>query len=125
MTGFIVRLMITASGLATAAWLLDGVHISGFFTLVFSAMLLGIINATLRPVAFLLTLPITIVTLGMFVLLLNAAMLGLVAWLMPGFSIHSLFSGIATWMIVSAMSWLGSLYIGPDARYELLVRKRA
>ncbi len=124
MSGFIVRLMITASGLATAAWLLDGVQISGFFTLVFSAILLGVINATLRPIAFFLTLPITIITLGMFVLLLNAAMLGLVAWLMPGFSIHSLFSGIATWMIVSAISWLGSLYIGPDARYEFLVRKR-
>lgn len=124
MSGFFVRWMITAAGLATAAWLLDGVRIAGLPTLLISALLLGLVNAVIRPVAFVLTLPLTIVTLGLFLLVLNAAMLGLVAWLMPGFGIDSLLAGIAAWLIISFVSWAASQFIGPSGRYELMIVER-
>ena len=124
MTGFIVRLLITACGLWLADALLDGVQISGPFTLLVAALLLGLVNAVVRPLVVLLTLPITFVTLGLFLLVINAAMLGLVAALLPGFSIAGLLSGIGAWLIVSLTGWLASQFIGPRGRYEVLVVER-
>lgn len=124
MSGFLVRLLITALGLWVADALLDGVVISGTLTLLFAALLLGVVNAFVRPVVVLLTLPLTFVTLGLFLLVVNAAMLGLVAALLPGFSIAGLFSGIGAWLIVSLTGWLASQFIGPRGRYEVLVIER-
>jgi putative membrane protein len=124
MPGFFVRLLITALGLWLADALLDGVQISGTMTLLVAALLLGFVNAFVRPLFLVLTLPITLLTLGLFLLVINAAMLGLVAALLPGFQIAGLFSGIAAWLIVSVTSWLGAQFIGPRGRYEVLVVHR-
>lgn len=124
MTGFIVRLLITACGLWLADRLLDGVRIDGPLTLLVAALLLGVVNAVVRPLVLILTLPITVVTLGLFLLVINAAMLGLVAALLPGFSIAGLLSGIVAWLIVSLTGWVGSQFIGPRGRYEVLVVER-
>jgi putative membrane protein len=124
MSGFLVRLLITALGLWLADALLDGVRISGTLTLVLAALLLGFVNAVVRPLVVVLTLPLTFVTLGLFLLVVNAAMLGLVAALLPGFSIAGLFSGIGAWLIVSLTGWLGSQFVGPRGRYEVLVVER-
>ena len=90
MTRFLARLIFAALGLALAAYLLPGVSYNGLFDLLIAALLLGVMNAILRPVLFVLTLPLTIVTLGLFLLVLNAAMIGLVighafdaGWLAP------------------------------------------
>jgi putative membrane protein len=72
----------------------------------------------------LLTLPITLVTLGLFLLVVNAAMFGLVAWLLPGFVVSGFFAALFGWLIVSAVSWLASSYIGPQGRYQLLIIER-
>jgi len=124
MPGFLIRLLITALGLWLADAWLDGVTIDGTVTLLVAALLLGFVNAVVRPLIVLLTLPITLVTLGLFLLVINAAMLGLVAALLPGFGIAGLFSGIAAWLIVSITSWLGAQFIGPRGRYEVLVVQR-
>ncbi len=124
MPGFFVRLLITALGLWLADTLLDGVQINGTMTLLVAALLLGFANAFVRPLFLILTLPITLLTLGLFLLVINAAMLGLVAALLPGFQIAGLLSGIAAWLIVSVTSWLGAQFIGPRGRYEVLVVHR-
>jgi putative membrane protein len=124
MPGFFVRLLITALGLWLADTLLDGVQINGTMTLLVAALLLGFVNAFVRPLFLILTLPITLLTLGLFLLVINAAMLGLVAALLPGFQIAGLLSGIAAWLIVSVTSWLGAQFIGPRGRYEVLVVHR-
>ena len=80
MTGFLVRLLISALGLWLASELIPGIEVRGGWTLLGAALLLGIVNAVVRPVLVLLTLPATLVTLGLFLLVINAAMLGLVAW---------------------------------------------
>jgi putative membrane protein len=125
MPGFFVRLLIAALGLWLADALLDGVSITGTFTLLLAALLLGFVNAFVRPLIVVLTLPITFVTLGLFLLVVNAAMLGLVAGLLPGFSIASIWSAIGAWLIVSITSWLAAQFIGPRGRYEVLVVHRS
>src|SRR5262245_39564441 len=124
MPGFFVRLLITALGLWLADTLLDGVQINGTMTLLVAVLLLGFVNAFVRPLFLLLTLPIRLTALGLCRPVINAAMLGLVAARLPGFQIAGLFSGIAAWLIVSVTSWLGAQFIGPRGRYEVLVVHR-
>ncbi len=124
MTGFVLRSLITALGLWLASALVPGVQITGVGTLLGAALLLGLANAVVRPVLVVLTLPITIVTLGLFLLVINAAMLGGVAALLDGFSLGGFFPALFAALIVSATSGVGSWYIGPRGRVELLVIRR-
>ena len=96
-----------------ASYVVPGMEIDGIATMLIAAFLLGIVNAVVRPVLFILTLPITIVTLGLFLLVINAAMLGLVAWLLPGFAIEGFWAALGGWLIVSVVGWLGSRVFVP------------
>ena len=82
-----LRMLISALSLWLASSIVPGMHIEGLGSLALSALLLGIVNAIFRPLAIFLTLPFTILTLGLFLFVVNAAMLGLVAWLLPGFTL--------------------------------------
>ncbi len=125
MPGFVIRTLITMLGLYLASILIPGVQISGTGTFILAAVLLGFVNAVVRPVAFLLTLPITVVTLGLFLLVLNAAMFGLVAAFFGSFSVAGLGSAILGALIVSVTSGIASWYIGPDGRVEVIVVRRS
>jgi putative membrane protein len=111
-------------GLLLASAMIPGVQIEGLGTLILAALLLGIVNALVRPVAFLLTLPLTIITLGLFLLVLNAAMFGLVAAMLDSFVVAGLGSAILGALIVSITSMIASWYIGPKGRVEILVNRR-
>jgi putative membrane protein len=111
-------------GLLLASAMIPGVQIEGLCTLILAALLLGIVNALVRPVAFLLTLPLTIITLGLFLLVLNAAMFGLVAAMLDSFVVAGLGSAILGALIVSITSMIASWYIGPKGRVEILVNRR-
>ena len=115
MTRFLARAVFAALGLALAAYLLPGVSYDGIVSLCIAAVLLGIVNAVLQPVLFILTLPLTIVTLGLFLLVLNAAMIGLVAWFLTGFRVDGLIAGIFAAIITGVVSWIGAIAIG-DAK---------
>ncbi|HEY9199045.1 MAG TPA: phage holin family protein [Gammaproteobacteria bacterium] len=125
MPGLLLRLLICALGLWLAAALLPGMHISSPGTLLLAALLLGVVNAVVRPVLILLTLPITVLTLGLFLLVINAATLGLVAALLDGFAIAGFFTALFGALIVSVTGWIASWYIGPSGRIEVLVVKRS
>ncbi len=124
MQGFVVRTLVTAAGLALAAWLVPGITVSGPGTLILAAVLMGFVNALVRPVVVVLTLPLTLVTLGLFLFIVNAAMFGFVAWLLAGFAVAGFWSALAGWLIVSFVSWAVSSCIGPQGRYELLIVER-
>jgi putative membrane protein len=124
MHGIIVRTLITMLGLFVASALVPGVHIDGAGTFILAAVLLGLVNAFVRPILFVLTLPITILTLGLFLLVLNAAMFGLVAALLENFAVAGLGSAILGALIVGITSTLASWYIGPSGRYEVYVVTR-
>lgn len=110
-------------GLYLASALVPGVAISGTGTFILAAVLLGLVNAFVRPVAFLLTLPITLLTLGLFLLVLNAAMFGLVAALLDGFVVSGFWAAVFGALIVGITSTIASWYIGPNGRVEVIVVK--
>lgn len=124
MAGFLLRLLIGAVGLWLAEAILPGIDVANVGTLIAAAFLLGIVNAIVRPVLIVLTLPITVITLGIFLLVINAAMLGLVAWILPGFYIAGFWSAFFGALIVSITGWLASWFIGPRGRFEVLVLRR-
>ncbi|HSY46076.1 MAG TPA: phage holin family protein [Steroidobacteraceae bacterium] len=113
MIGFLLRALITAFGLWLASLWVPGVSFDSPATLILAGILLGVVNAIVRPIAFILTLPLTILTLGLFLLVLNAAMVALVAWMLPGFHLRGGFSAaLFTWIIVWLTGWIGSALIG-------------
>jgi len=111
-------------GLFLASSLIPGVEITGTGTFILAALLLGLVNAFVRPIAFLLTLPLTIVTLGLFMFVLNAAMFGLVAALLDSFIVAGFWSALFGAIIVSLTSTIASWYIGPSGHYEVFVVHR-
>jgi putative membrane protein len=121
MQGFIVRMLITAVGLALAAWVVPGITMSGPGTLLFAALLMGIVNGFVRPVVIVLTLPLTLMTFGLFLLVINAGMFGLVAWMLSGFAVSGFLAALFGWIIVSVFAWIASWYIGPRGRYDVII----
>ena len=124
MNGIIFRTLITMLGLFLASELIGGVSIDGIGTFLLSALLLGIVNAVVRPIAIVLTLPITLLTLGLFLFVLNAAMFGLVAAMLDGFAVAGFWAAVFGSLVVSITSTIASWYIGPKGRYEVFVIRR-
>lgn len=111
---FIVRVIFGAIGLWLACVLVDGVSYSDIGSLILAAVLLGVVNAFVRPVVVVLTLPITIVTLGLFLLIVNAAMIGLVAMLLKGFTVDGLIPGVLAAIVTGVTSWIGGMILRDD-----------
>jgi putative membrane protein len=118
MRGFLTRLVITALGLWVAKTIIPGVAILGWGNLIVAAALLGIVNAFVRPILLILTLPITILTLGLFLVVLNGISLALVAWLIPGMSVSGLVAATLGAIVVSLTSWFANGFIGSSGRIE-------
>ena len=125
MTGFLLRALLAACGLFLASRWVHGVRIDTTATLLLAGLMLGVVNAVVRPIAFILTLPLTIVTLGLFLLILNAAMVALVAWILPGFHLYGGFrAALLTSIIVWLTGWIGSALIGHHG-FERYDRRRS
>jgi putative membrane protein len=124
MIGFLIRLAISAFGLWIAAKLVPSMRFDTAGTLLVAAFLLGLVNAVVRPLVILLTLPLTILTLGLFLLVVNGGMLALVAWLLPGFELGGLFSAILASIISGVAAWFASSLIGPSGKLEVMVVER-
>jgi len=122
--GFLVRMTITAVGLWIASELVNGFSIQDTPTLIWAAIVLGIVNAVVRPIAVLLTLPFTLVTLGLFLWVINAAMIGLAAWFLDGFHITGFGPALLGAILVSLTGWIGNAFIGEQGRYEVVMMKR-
>ena len=123
MSGFVVRSLITALGLWIAQAIVPGVEISDVWTLLAAAFLLGVANAVVRPIFVVLTFPITVLSLGLFLLVVNAAMLAIVAALLQGFVLRGFFSALFGSLVVSLTSWVASWYVGPTGRIEVIVQR--
>jgi len=121
MIGVMLRVVTVALGLWLATKLVSGIEVRGGWTLLAAALLLGIVNAVVRPIAIILTLPLSIFTLGFFLLVINAAMLGLVSWLLDGFEIAGFWSALFGSVVISVTGWLASGFIGSRGRVEAMV----
>jgi putative membrane protein len=124
MTGFLLRAAISALGLWVASEILPGLSFDTPAKLLVAAIVLGIVNALVRPIAFILTLPITVLTLGLFLLVINAGMVALVAWIVPGFQIAGFWTAIGAALIVSLVSWAASSMIGSTGKPEIFEIKK-
>ena len=124
MSGIVVRTLIIMAGIAVAAWLIPGITVAGPGWLILAALLLGLVNAFVRPVIVLLTLPLTILTFGLFLIVINALMFAFVAWLLDGFTVVNGTAALLGWLTVVVVSWIASWFIGPNGRYEIVVVER-
>ena len=124
MLGFLVRAALVALGLWLASVWVSGVFIDSPSTLILAGLLLGIVNSIVRPIAIVLTLPMTIVTLGLFLLVINAGMVALVAWMLPGMHLAGFWSAFWAAVLVSLVSMLGSWFVGPKGKIEVIVKRR-
>jgi putative membrane protein len=121
MRGLIVRILITAVALWLASAIVPGMIIHGVGTMLVAALLLGIVNAVVRPLVVVLTLPLTVVTLGLFLFVVNAAMLALVASLLDGFQLAGFWSAVFGALFVGLFAWIGSAFVGDEGRWEVMV----
>ncbi|MGD8472069.1 MAG: phage holin family protein [Desulfobacterales bacterium] len=111
MPGILIRWLTTTAAIVATAYLLDGIQVSGFFSALFAAAMLGILNAFFRPIALLLTLPINILSLGLFTFVINALMLKMASGVIPGFSVYGFWTAIFGSFLISVISWLLNSFI--------------
>ena len=124
MRGFVARIVITAFGLWVADLVLDGLRFDGAGPLFLAALLLGFVNAFVRPIVIILTLPLTLFSLGLFLLVINGAMLQLVAKLMDQFHLEGLWTAILGSIIVGLTGWVANGFIGSKGRVEVWAARR-
>ena len=124
MVGFLFRAALSVVGLWIATRWVGGIRIDNAQTLVLAGVVLGVVNAIVRPIAVILTFPLTILTLGFFLLVVNAGMVGLTAWLLPGFHVAGFGSALLASLMVSVTGWIGSWFIGPRGKFEVYVNRR-
>ena len=109
---FFVHWLTTAGALGLTAWILAGVSVDSLFSLGLAALVLGFVNAIIRPLLLLLTLPFTLLTLGLFYFIINGVAFGLAAVLVPGFGVTSFFSAILGAFTVGLVSWCIGIFVG-------------
>ena len=125
MRGLLIRWLVLTGSVIICSFLLDGIYVSGFFSALFAAAILGILNAFFRPVALLLTLPINVLSFGLFTFVINAALLKMVSGLAPGFHVYGFWPAIAGSFLITVVSWLLNSFISQqgDIRYIDLKHK--
>lgn len=121
MIGILLRTAIIGLGIWVAAFLLPGISTASAQSLIWAAIALGLINAFVRPLLVILTLPVTVLTLGLFLLVLNAAMLNLAGWLVEGFVVDGFWNAVFGAIVISIISGVCSQLIGPNGRYEVMI----
>lgn len=118
MVRFIVQAVVTALGLWLAGRIVPGVSFSQTESLIAAAVLLGLANAVVRPVLVVLTFPLTLVTFGLFLLVVNAAVIGLVASLLGGFQVDGFWAGVGAAIVTGLISWVAGWFIADEKKRD-------
>jgi putative membrane protein len=121
--GFLIRLTANALAILAAAYIVPGIDVAGGLSLLAAALVLGLINAVVRPILLFLTLPFTLVTLGLFIFLLNAFCLWLTSWLVKGFDVHGFWAAVIGALIVSVVSWLVNVFLSDRGKVVSITRR--
>jgi putative membrane protein len=116
MNGILFRWLTLTVAITFTSYLLDGIRISGFASAFFAAAILGILNAFFRPIALLLTLPINILSFGLFTFVINALMLKMVSAMIPGFDVYGFWTAILGSLMISVISWILNSFINEHGR---------
>ena len=121
--GLLIRLVANALAILAAAYIVPGIEVAGGLALLAAALVLGLVNAVVRPILLFLTLPFTLVTLGLFIFLLNAFCLWLTSWLVKGFEVHGFWAAVLGAMIVSVVSWLVNVFLSDRGKVVVITRR--
>jgi putative membrane protein len=122
--GFVLRLIVNAAALWVAAQLVPGIVVAGLTPLLLAAIVLGLINAIVRPVLVILTLPLTLLTLGLFIFVLNAFCLWLTSRIVPGFEVQTFGAALLGALVVSIVSWILTAFVSDAGRWRRMEVRR-
>ena len=120
MSGLFIRWLTSSGAIILTSYLLEGIHVAGFFAAFLAAAMLGILNALFRPIALLITLPINILTLGFFTFVINALMLKMASGVIPGFDVQGFWSAILGSLMISTISWLLNSFIDKHGTWRYI-----
>lgn len=120
MRGITLRWLTLTGAILFAAYLFDGIRVSGFFSALFAAGLLGILNAFFRPIALILTLPINILSLGLFTFVINALMLKMASGVISGFDVRGFWTAVFGSLFISLISWALNTFISDKGRVDVI-----
>ena len=121
--GFLLRVLVNVLAIVLAAHLVPGIEVDGVLSAVAAGLLLGVVNAVVRPVLLVLTLPITLVTLGLFLLVLNGLCLWLVAAVVRGFHVSGFWPAVLGALVVSALSWIVTALVSDSGKVAVITRR--
>ena len=121
--GILIRVVVNAAAIYLAAAIVPGIEISGVLTALGAGLVLGLTNAVIRPILVILTLPVTLVTLGLFLFVLNGLCLWLTALLVKGFEVHGFWSAVFGALLVSAVSWTLNAFVSDQGRVVVITRR--
>jgi len=124
MKGILIRWLILTGAILIASYLLDGIRVSGFFPAFFAAAILGLLNAFFRPILFILTLPLNIMTLGLFTFVINAVLLKMATGVVPGFEVYGFWTAVFGSLLISLVSWILTSFINGQGSWEYIEFKR-
>jgi putative membrane protein len=124
MRGLVIRWLVSATALYLTSLIVRGIEVSGIFPLLFAAVTIGVLNAIVRPFILLLTLPLTLVTLGFFILVVNAGMLWMASKVVVGFEVHGFWSALGGWLLMSFFTFVINLLIGESGQIEMVSFRR-
>jgi putative membrane protein len=124
MNGILMRWLLLTVAILLTPYLVGGIQVTGFFAAFFAAAVLGILNALLRPLLLIITLPINIFTLGLFTFVINGLLLKMVSGVVPGFRVYGFWSAVFGSLIISLVSWLLSSFINEKGRIDYIDLKR-
>ncbi len=122
--GFLIRLCLNAVALLIVSIVIPGIEVKGVLPALSAAFFLGLVNAVVRPIILILTLPLTILTLGLLIPLINAFLLKLVSLMIQGFEVHGFWSAVFGALLLSIVSGLLSLFINDQGRVEVVVHRQ-
>ena len=111
MKGIFLRWLILTFSIIATSYLIDGIQVSGFLSAFFAAAILGILNAFFRPILLILTLPVNILSLGLFTFVINALMLMMLSGVISGCKVYGFWSAVFGSLLISLVSWLLTSFI--------------
>ena len=120
MAAVLLRWLILMCAILITSYMMDGIQVSGFLSAFFAAAILSILNAFLRPILFILTLPLNVLTFGLFTFVLNAFMLFMASGLIPGFHVRGFWTAVFGSILIGAFSWLLNSFIIRQGKIEYI-----
>lgn len=124
MRGILIRWLILTAAIMFASYIIEGIQVKSFFSALFAAAVLGILNAFFRPILIVLTLPINILSLGLFTFIINAMLLKIASGVISGFEVYGFWSAVFGSLLISVVSWILSSFISERGRVEYINLKK-